>query len=165
MIRSWILNASPLILLGKAELLRDIAPLADTWIIPGGVAKEVAVKSPINSYIGDLSVGSQVLQIDVALIAPSVAGWDLGRGESEVISLALEKPHTGVVVDDSQARKCARILDIALVGSLGLILKAKRENLIPLARPLIDRLVSVGLYVDPETRSRVLAAIGEQPAH
>ena len=34
MIKNWVLNASPIILLGKADLLKTISPLAKTWIIP-----------------------------------------------------------------------------------------------------------------------------------
>ena len=90
-----------------------------------------------------------------------VAGWDLGGGESEVITVALSQPGTGTVLDDSQARKCAKLLNIPLIGSLGLILRARRENLIPLAKPAIERLISVGLYIDPKTIAEVLAIDGE----
>ena len=49
--KNWIINASPIILLGKAELLKTISPLAETWIIPEGVIQEVERKSPIDSYL------------------------------------------------------------------------------------------------------------------
>ncbi|MFZ0930894.1 MAG: DUF3368 domain-containing protein [Syntrophobacteraceae bacterium] len=165
MTHKWVLNASPLILLGKAELLKSIAPLADTWIVPGGVIQEVTFKSPLDLYMSDLSISSKVLRIDVPGINRLVAGWDLGRGESEVITVALSQPGTGVVLDDSQARKCAKVMDIPLIGSVGLIARAKRENLIPFAKPAIDKLISVGLYIDPEIIVRVLRAIGEHPVH
>ena len=41
----FILNASPIILLGKADLLRTISPLAKLWVIPDKVAIEVEKKS------------------------------------------------------------------------------------------------------------------------
>ncbi len=150
MVRKWVLNASPLILLGKAELLKSISPLAETWIVPGAVIRELTIKSSLAAYLTDLSDSSQVLRVDVPGIDSVVAGWDLGRGESEVISLGLRQPGTGVVLDDLQARKCARVMEVPLIGSLGLILRARRENLIPFAKPAIEKLVSVGLYVDPE---------------
>ncbi len=52
-----------------------------------------------------------------------------------------------------------------LIGSVCLIARAKRENLIPFAKPAIDKLISVGLYIDPEVIVRVLRAIGEHPVH
>ena len=164
MITNWVLNASPLILLGRADLLKTIAPLAHTWIVPGGVIQEVAVKSPVDLYLNDLSAGSQAMSVDVPEIDHFIAGWDLGRGESEVITVALNQPGTGVVLDDSQARKCVKVIDIPLIGSIGLIARAKRENLIPLAKPAIEKLLSVGLYMDSEIIEEMLRAIGEHSA-
>lgn len=165
MIHKWVLNASPLILLGKAGLLKVIAPLADRWIVPEGVLKEVAAKSPIDLFLRALTSCSQVQRVDVPAMNPDVAGWDLGRGESEVITVTLSHPGSGAVLDDSQARKCAKVMDIPLIGSVGLIAWARRENLIPLAEPAIERLISVGLYIDPEIIVQVLKAIGEHPVH
>jgi predicted nucleic acid-binding protein len=91
-------------------------------------------------------------------INPSIAAWDLGRGESEVLTLALEKAGTGVVLDDLQARKCAALFDISLIGSLGLILSAKRKGLLKLAKPEIKRLKAVGLYIDPIMLARILTS-------
>lgn len=91
-------------------------------------------------------------------INPSIAAWDLGRGESEVLTLALEKAGTGVVLDDLQARKCAALFDISLIGSLGLILSAKRKGLLKLAKPEIERLKAVGLYIDPIMLARILTS-------
>ena len=51
----FILNASPIILLGKADLLNTVSPLADLWIVPEKVISEVEAKRPIASYLADLS--------------------------------------------------------------------------------------------------------------
>lgn len=56
-------------------------------------------------------------------------------------------------------------MDIPLIGSVGLIVRAKKENLIPHAGPAIERLISVGLYMDPDIIAQVLRAIGEHPIH
>ena len=48
---NFILNASPIILLGKADLLKTISPLAKSWIIPKGVVEEVEKKRSIGSYL------------------------------------------------------------------------------------------------------------------
>ena len=46
----FVLNASPLILLGKADLLRTVSPLAELWTVPDGVIAEVESKRSIDSY-------------------------------------------------------------------------------------------------------------------
>ncbi|MBC8430525.1 MAG: hypothetical protein H8D96_01270 [Desulfobacterales bacterium] len=101
--KNLVINASPIILLGKADLLKTISPLAKRWIIPDGVIHEVQAKRPIDSYLSGLASNSEVVRKTVLNIHPSIAAWDLGHGESEVLTLALEKPRAGVVLDDLQA--------------------------------------------------------------
>ena len=114
--KSFILNASPVILLGKAGLLKTISPLAESWIVPEGVVDEIEAKRPIGSYLSDLAISSEVSRESVEHIHPLVATWDLGKGESEVITLALQKAYVNVVLDDLQARKCAALFQIPLTG-------------------------------------------------
>ena len=158
---NWALNASPIILLGKADLLKTVSPLSKVWIIPEGVIREVEAKRPIEPYLSEISYNSEVVREKVPKIHPSIAAWDLGRGESEVLTLALGKPGTGVVLDDLQARKCAVLFDIPLIGSLGLIVLAKRKGLLNMAKPAIERLIAVGLHIDSAMLARIFIRIGE----
>jgi predicted nucleic acid-binding protein len=157
----FIINASPMILLGKADLLKTISPLAKSWIIPKGVVREVEKKRSIELYLSCLSCNSQVIQKSTSTIHPLIAAWDLGQGESEVLSLALENDKVFVVLDDLQARKCATLFDIPLIGSIGLIILAKRKGLIDLAKPKIERLKASGLYIDATMLDRIYTRIGE----
>jgi predicted nucleic acid-binding protein len=132
-----VFNASPIILLAKAGLLKTIAPLAESWMVPEGVASEIEAKRSIDPYLYDLANASDVSREFVEHIHPLVTAWDLGQGESEVLTLAMQKAGTGVVLDDLQARKCAALFQIPLIGSLGLL--AWRSELViftPLGRRL-----------------------------
>lgn len=40
----WIVNASPLILLGKVEQIQLLGPLAETLVVPKAVMREVSAK-------------------------------------------------------------------------------------------------------------------------
>jgi len=64
-------------------------------------------------------------------------------------------------LDDLQARKCAALFDIPLIGSIGLIILAKRKGLIDLAKPKIERLIAAGLHIDNTMLGRVYMRIGE----
>ena len=158
---NFILNASPIILLGKADLLKTISPLAKSWIIPKGVVREVEKKRSIEPYVSDLSYKSTVLKKSSSTTHPLIAAWDLGQGESEVLTLALEKDGACVVLDDLQARKCAALFDIPLIGSIGLILLAKRKGLIDFAKPKIEILKAAGLHIDNTMLDRIYMRIGE----
>jgi len=75
--------------------------------------------------------------------------------------LALEKPRAGVVLDDLQARKCAELFEIPLIGTLGLVVLAKRKGVVPLVKPVIERLAAVGLYISSAVLTRILIGVGE----
>jgi hypothetical protein len=51
---NFILNASPIILLGKADFLKTISPLAKSWIIPKGVVVEVEKKRSIEPFLFEI---------------------------------------------------------------------------------------------------------------
>jgi len=158
----FVLNASPLILLGKADLLRTVSPLAKLWIVPDGVIAEVESKRPIDSYFSELEHNSRVSRESVDHIHSIVAGWDLGQGESEVLSLALKKDaHARAVLDDLQARKCANLLNVPLIGTLGLIVMSKRMGLVRSVNPEIKKLIEVGLRIDHNLLKEVYKKIDE----
>ena len=69
---NWVLDASPIILLGKADLLKTLSPLAKLWIIPDGVIREVEAKRPIEPYLSEISFNSAVVQEKVQRIHPSI---------------------------------------------------------------------------------------------
>ncbi|MCX5803846.1 MAG: DUF3368 domain-containing protein [Proteobacteria bacterium] len=158
---NFILNASPIILLGKADLLKTISPLGKSWIIPKGVVGEVEKKRSIEPYLSGLSYNSKVIRKSSSTTHPLIAAWDLGQGESEVLTLAFGKDGVCVVLDDLQARKCAALFDIPLIGSIGLIILAKRKGLIDLAKPKIERLKAAGLHIDNTMLGRIYMRIGE----
>ncbi|MEN8220082.1 MAG: DUF3368 domain-containing protein [Pseudomonadota bacterium] len=158
---NWVFDASPLIVLGKADLLSTISPLAENWIIPESVVKEVSRKGDIELLLSKLSDNSKVERQTIA-IEPLVANWNLGNGESEVITLAVKNSEYGVILDDLPARKCAKILNLPLIGSLGLVVKAKKEGLLEFAKPAFEKLVTSGLYLDMSLIKNVLNSIGEE---
>jgi len=94
-------------------------------------------------------------------IHPLIATWDLGRGESEVLTLAMQRTTAVVVMDDLQARKCSKLFKIPLVGSLGLVVMAKRAGHIQAAKPEFEKLIKAGLRLDVAMLDRIYKKIGE----
>jgi predicted nucleic acid-binding protein len=82
-------------------------------------------------------------------------------GESSVLALGLAHPNTEVIIDDLAGRKCADSLDIPVRGTLGLVLAAKKRGVIPEARPVIEDMMSAGLYLSKRVLDRALEKVGE----
>lgn len=90
-----------------------------------------------------------------------VASWDLGAGESAVLSWALAHPGTLAVIDDYAARTCAGVLGVPVKGTLGLALLAKQQGRVPSARPLVEELRQAGLYLSDALIRDALSLVGE----
>jgi predicted nucleic acid-binding protein len=87
----------------------------------------------------------------------------LGAGERAVIAYA--HAHHGHIagLDDLQARQLAESLGLTVVGTLGILLHAKRASLIPTVRPLADAVIVQGFRLAPELYQDVLRLAGEAP--
>jgi len=86
---------------------------------------------------------------------------DLGPGETEVLALALESADAIVIIDDALARQVAETLGIRLIGTLGVLLDAKRAGLVPAVAPLLDQLQALRFRLASHTRAAVLELAGE----
>lgn len=85
----------------------------------------------------------------------------LHRGEAEVIALAAEISAESIVLDDKKARRIARELGLRPIGTVGVILRAKRGGVIPACRPLLDSLMSEGFYLSDALYGEALRLAGE----
>ena len=64
----------------------------------------------------------------------------LGMGESEAMTLYLEKNADFLLIDERKGRKIASYNNINTVGSLGILLMAKQKGLISAVKPLLNSL-------------------------
>ena len=159
--RRWVANASPLILLGKIGRLALLSELADEILVPDAVVREVGAKSEGGRGLLEItSLPGARVEADVS-VSPDVAAWSLGRGESQVIALTGVVPGSRAVLDDLAARRCAQSLGLPVIGTLGVVLRAKRKGMTPAARPVIEDLRRVGLYAADALIEQALAHLGE----
>lgn len=156
-----VINASPIIHLsraGHADLLNQLWPRI---IVPSPVADEVRAKSQDDvaaqalDHLSCFEVGPAVP------IPPLVASWDLGRGEAAVLAWAVSHPGALVIIDDLQGRRCALSLGLPLIGTLAVVLIAKRKSLVPAARPVVEALIAHGMYLSTQVVRDVLALAEE----
>lgn len=102
-IEAVVVNASPLISLfrsGQADLLPR---LFNRIVVPEAVWKEVAVDERDDAAAREL--GAQTWPIREAVVnSPRVEAWNLGAGETAVLSYALAHPPLRTILDDADAR-------------------------------------------------------------
>jgi predicted nucleic acid-binding protein len=156
-----VVNASPLIVLfrsGQAELLGQ---LWNEVLVPGAVWTEVLAGGPQDAASKGLPAASWAKRVEISVIAPVIAAWDLGPGESEVLTFALAHPGYRAMVDDAAARRCARTLGIPILGTGGALVLAKRRGLISSVSESLTALRNAGLWLSDELVNLLKQQAGE----
>jgi len=144
-----VLDTSCLIGLQRIEHLSLLPQLFQPILIPPKVREE------FNISLGWLQIqapenASLVLALEMLVNA----------GEAEAIVLAKEKSYR-IVLDDLEARAVGKNLGLRIIGTIGLLVTAKRRGLIPNLSSLLDRLETVNFRISKTLRREALEMVGE----
>ena len=158
----WVCNASPIICLAKIALPHLLVDLTSRLIIPEGVAREV--ETGPQGDPGVLWIRGPGAEFVLSPPAPihSIAAWDLGLGETQVLETASAEPGLIAVIDDLAARNCAKAHGLPVIGTLGVLVVAKKAGRIDSVAPHLAALREVGLRADEALTRRVLQLAGEK---
>jgi predicted nucleic acid-binding protein len=85
----------------------------------------------------------------------------IDKGESSAIALALETPGCTVILDDFKARKIANQLGLNFTGTIGVIVKAKLNGIIPSIQPLLLKIRETDFRLSTELELIALKEAGE----
>ncbi len=85
----------------------------------------------------------------------------LDKGEASVIALSIETPKSTIILDDYKARVIAEKLGLTITGTLGIIIKAKLQGIIPSIKPLLEKIRATDFRLSPDIESQALNEAGE----
>ncbi len=142
-----VVDASPVICLCKSGLGNLIVDLFDEIIIPKQVLEEILSGKEIESSFQTIVSNPHVKNKDDVIIDTRVAAWDLGNGENSVISFALSHPEYYVILDDREARRCAMAFGCNFMGTVGVIIFAKKQGFVISIKESLQRLRNAGLWM------------------
>lgn len=140
-----IVDTSVLIALEKINLLNILCKIYKEIILPETVINEFGI--PIIDCYSTKKVKSPLVKL-------LVGDLNLGKGESEVISLAREMGMR-IIIDDLKARKVAETLELNVTGTIGLLLKAENMGLIESAYDKAKELRDKGFYISKELLDKI----------
>ncbi len=149
-----VLNASPIIALFKAGLDFVLPEIFDSIVVPDAVWQEISLYD--DEAFRGLSKAVWLKRKEFG-IENRILVWNLGNGESQVLSWALNNPDFIAVVDDLAARRCAASLNIRCIGTAGLLVLAKRRTLIPSLENALSQVRNAGLYLADNLVDRLIA--------
>lgn len=134
-------------------------------IIPEAVYLELAdidppVPGALEAQSADWLQSRQVTDLSVVQRLQNQARLD--PGESEAIALALELKADLLLIDERRGRAEANRLGLRIIGLLGILVEAKRRNLIPAVKPLMDAMIATSEFrVSPALYNQILEMVDE----
>ncbi len=94
------------------------------------------------------------------IVHPSVL-LELDRGEKHTIDMARKLNADWVVLDEKIGRNMAEYLGLRVTGTLGVLLKAKQQGLIPSFLGSVAAMQAQGIYYHPLLVRKLATGIGE----
>ncbi len=159
-----VTNSTPLIELSKIEQLDLLRKVYSTIFIPEEVYIEVVVDGTGKPGAVEVKSAEWIYRQSVrdeSRLRLLQNQRSLHLGECATIVLAQEIDADQVILDDNAARLEAIEQGLPVVGTVGVLLVAKTQRIIPAVRPILDDLRAHGTRISRDLYYRALARVGE----
>jgi predicted nucleic acid-binding protein len=148
-----IADTSALVALSVCDSLQLLVQLFQNVYVPLSVYQECTVANKpqaekLQSFLKD-KIYSKDIKHELELPA------SLGKGEVDAMILYKILNADILLIYDNRARKVAAINSINVIGSLGVLLLAKKEHLIQQISPVLDKIIASDIYFDSKLISEV----------
>ncbi len=147
-----ITDTSCLIILDKIALLPVLRQLFDVVLTTPEIAAEYGSLLP--EWVMIVSVKDKSFQKKLSSV--------IDKGEASAIALAHEIENKYLITDDLEARKLSIKLGLSVIGTLGVLLRAKREGFINAVKPFVELMRQTDFRVSDELYQTVLRTAGEE---
>lgn len=151
-------DAGPLIYLAGAGQLSLLPRLFAQVIVPQLVYDEVVVHGAGQIGAAEVEAATWLHVADATPDGSLLAVLD--KGEAAAIPLAQRLGAT-LLVDDGDARALAIERGLVVIGTLGVLVLAKRRGLVTQVAPIIELMQGLGMFVASALHSAVLRAADE----
>lgn len=155
-------DASPLIGLARIGGLAWLRRLYKSVSVTRAVRAEISVRG----QPGEAALSAALRARWIRRVRDEPRGPTLPRldqGEASTLRAAVFLGDRAVVIlDDLAARREARRLRVAFVGTAGVIVEARQAGLIERAAPAFERLAEEGFHLSADLVEAVLKELGER---
>lgn len=159
-----VLNASPLIYLGKKRRTNLLKLVFDKVFVPSEVDEEIM---RVDDGPEAVQLRDAIQEGWIEVMWPSESKrkqisrlfGEIDEGEAAVIALALEGHGENVIIDDAEARTAAEYFELKVHGTLYVILEAYKRNFFKSKAEVIkmvNNMLRRGFYLSNEVYASFL---------
>jgi predicted nucleic acid-binding protein len=157
----WVINASPVIALARVGQVELLMRLPKQAVIPHAVEEEL-LRAPTDDPARRAVESGLFKTIETPAPPAEILAWDLGQGETAVLSYVFAHRKWYAILDDGAARRCARSLSLNITGTLAVVLLAKQYGLIDSAAQVLHDLRGADFRLDDAIiREALERSVGE----
>jgi predicted nucleic acid-binding protein len=158
-----VCDTSLLLYLGRVDQASILPAFFEPVYIPESVTLELSAgrllqPDIVNPQTLEWVVSVKVTTAELETLPPN----RLGLGERSVLAYALAHPGSWVGLDDRQARLLAEQLGLMPIGTVGILIKAKRAGLIQSVRTQLDALQAAGFRLSSDVYNEAIF-LGDGP--
>ena len=158
-----VADSGPLIALARLDLLALPGRYFTSVVVTTSVWEEVT-RSPradeLERLTAALSGGWFTLADDPLTVPDQILQTGLDAGERNSIALSLAMS-SAVLIDEKRGRRVATALGLPVIGTVGLLLRAREEGAIPSLRGVLGQLRDSGYFLSDALIADLLARLGE----
>ncbi len=160
--KAIVINTGPIIaLIAATGNLNVLKARYEKVFVTLEVNREICIKGQKNFAVKEFLEASFLYHIDKPVKLSSILKNSLDTGEASVIQYALDNQIDTVCIDEVAGRRIARLHDLNVTGSLGVLLKAKSEGLNISIRQCINNMQKKGIFLSPGLVSKTIQISGE----
>lgn len=143
-----VINTGPLLaLIAAIGDLSFIEQLYRRVLVPYEVCREIAAGGTSGFGISAFDNADFFEKRTKPMHVSSFLQNVLDIGEASVIQLALDEKVRTVCIDEGMGRRIARLNGLKLTGSIGVLIRAKREGFVFSMQEAITRMQTHGIYL------------------
>ena len=154
-----IADCSALIALSACNGLQLQDALFDTVLVPETVFREATESEKPEAMQLAAYLQDKVREVDASAYVYLDAYAD--AGETHAMLLYKQLGADRLLIDDKRGRRVAKINNIGVIGSIGVLLSAKNSGLIPAVRPLLEQIGKSRVFVSAALVAAALEIAGE----
>ena len=144
-----VADSTCLIALERIGQIEILPVLFESVLIPPAVAQEFGISLP---WLKIERLSDQVL---VAVLKMMI-----DDGEAEAIALSQEQK-CRIILDDRQARRVGQDMGLRVIGTVGILILAKKRGILSTVKPVLQNLDDIGFYISAALKAEVLRLVEE----
>lgn len=136
-----VCNATPLIALAKIGEINLLKEFFGEIYIPDAVYDDVVTRGQNRPGMNEVMDAKWIKRKSVRnKMMVKLLLAELDKGEAEVLVLANEINADKVIIDEKKGRNAAELAGLGIIGTVGILLLAKRQKKIRSVKELLDKL-------------------------